>query len=171
MDGTILNKKYNLEERVKALEEGGGGGGYVLPVASANTLGGVKIGNNLTIGEDGTLSAPAPTPPYIPPAYSTSEYDTGKKWIDNKTIYGKVFTFQSDLSVSNSSWTNTSEVINNIGILISAQGVYDDACYPLMGAFDSSGILSLMACRASTSVDVKSVIVEYTKIGVTKKKK
>lgn len=26
MDGTILNKKYNLVERVKALEEGGGGG-------------------------------------------------------------------------------------------------------------------------------------------------
>lgn len=27
MDGTLLNKKYRLEERVTALEEGGGGGG------------------------------------------------------------------------------------------------------------------------------------------------
>lgn len=27
MDGTLLNKKYKLDERVTALEEGGGGGG------------------------------------------------------------------------------------------------------------------------------------------------
>jgi len=53
MDGTILNKKYDLAERVKALEEGGGG--YVLPVASAETLGGVKVGSGLSIA-DGVLS-------------------------------------------------------------------------------------------------------------------
>ena len=32
---------------------------YALPVASADTLGGIKVGENLTIGEDGTLSATA----------------------------------------------------------------------------------------------------------------
>lgn len=53
MDGTILNKKYDLVERVKALEEGG----YELPVATANTLGGVKIGEGLSITEGGVLSA------------------------------------------------------------------------------------------------------------------
>ena len=37
----------------------GGGGGYVLPVASNSTLGGVKVGNNLTIDESGVLSANA----------------------------------------------------------------------------------------------------------------
>lgn len=56
MDGTILNKKYNLVERVEALEEGGG---YELPVASASTLGGVKIGDGLSITEGGVLSAAA----------------------------------------------------------------------------------------------------------------
>lgn len=30
---------------------------YVLPIASASVLGGIKVGNNLTIGSDGTLSA------------------------------------------------------------------------------------------------------------------
>lgn len=54
MDGTILNKKYNLVERVKALEEGGS---YVLPTASETTLGGVKVGSNLSIDENGVLSA------------------------------------------------------------------------------------------------------------------
>lgn len=38
---------------------GGGGGGYVLPVASQSTLGGVKVGSGLTINSGGTLSADA----------------------------------------------------------------------------------------------------------------
>lgn len=69
MDGTILEKKYNIIARIEALEEGGGGGGYVLPVATSETLGGVKIGNNLTIA-DGVLSAPDPTPAYVLPTAS-----------------------------------------------------------------------------------------------------
>ena len=48
----------------------GGGSSYILPTASADTLGGVKVGNNLTIA-DGVLSAPDPTPAYILPTAST----------------------------------------------------------------------------------------------------
>ena len=35
----------------------GGGGGYVLPTATANRLGGIKVGSGLTVQNDGTLSA------------------------------------------------------------------------------------------------------------------
>lgn len=38
---------------------GGGGGGYVLPIASNSVLGGVKVGQNLSIDSGGTLSADA----------------------------------------------------------------------------------------------------------------
>lgn len=99
---------------------GGTGESYTLPTASANTLGGVKVGDNLTIA-DGVLSAPAPTPAYVLPTasaetlggvkvgsglsiadgvlsansqsvdYSTTETNTGVKWIDGKDIYRKVF--------------------------------------------------------------------------------
>jgi len=41
--------------------ESGGGGEYTLPTASASTLGGVKVGNGLTI-TDGVLSADGITP-------------------------------------------------------------------------------------------------------------
>lgn len=34
----------------------GGGGSYTLPVASPDTLGGVKVGENLSIDENGVLS-------------------------------------------------------------------------------------------------------------------
>lgn len=35
----------------------GGGGSYTLPIASANTLGGIMVGSNLSISSNGTLSA------------------------------------------------------------------------------------------------------------------
>lgn len=49
---------------------GGGGGGYELPTATASRLGGIKVGSNLSVAEDGTLSAPAPTPAYELPTAS-----------------------------------------------------------------------------------------------------
>lgn len=36
---------------------GDGGGSYTLPIASSDTLGGIKVGSGMTIAEDGTLSA------------------------------------------------------------------------------------------------------------------
>ena len=50
---TALN---DLNDRVENLEENP----YELPTASANTLGGVKIGNNLSIDQNGVLSAEGP---------------------------------------------------------------------------------------------------------------
>ena len=35
----------------------GGGGAYVLPVATKTRLGGVKIGDNISVTADGTISA------------------------------------------------------------------------------------------------------------------
>lgn len=70
----------------------GGGGQYVLPVASADTLGGVKVGNNLSIDGNGVLSVPLLN-------YSTSEQDTGILWVDGKKIYQK--TIQFDTTVGN----------------------------------------------------------------------
>lgn len=42
---------------------GGGGGGYVLPVATANRLGGIKVGSGLTIDAAGVLSTSGGTAP------------------------------------------------------------------------------------------------------------
>ena len=50
---------------------GGGGGGYVLPVASANTLGGVKVGTGLAIDANGVLAATGGG--YVLPVASASE--------------------------------------------------------------------------------------------------
>ena len=48
---------------VEGLDGGGGGGsGYTLPVATASTLGGIKVGNGLSITAEGVLTAEGITP-------------------------------------------------------------------------------------------------------------
>lgn len=48
-------------------QKGSGGSSYVLPAATDETLGGIKVGDNLTVEEDGTLNA---GDPYTLPAAS-----------------------------------------------------------------------------------------------------
>ena len=63
-----------------------GGGSYTLPVASASTLGGIKVGENLTIDENGVLSASGGTKNNIPsffidiPSQPLDENNTGIKY-------------------------------------------------------------------------------------------
>jgi hypothetical protein len=66
---------------------GGGGGSYVLPTASAAELGGIKVGNNLTIDANGVLSGTAVSGGQN---YSTTEQLVGT-WIDGKPLYQKTF--------------------------------------------------------------------------------
>jgi len=63
----------------------GGGGGYVLPVASASTLGGVKVGNNLSIDASGVLSATGGGGGYVLPPATASTLG-GVKIGDNVTV-------------------------------------------------------------------------------------
>lgn len=51
-DGTTITIKNGVISSVG----GGGGGSYTLPVATSSVLGGVKVGNNLSVTADGVLS-------------------------------------------------------------------------------------------------------------------
>lgn len=74
----------DLKKKIAALS--GGDEVTITPALESGT----KIAD-YTIGEDeGVLYAPAP---YIPLDYSTSEQDTGVKWIDNSPIYQKTVEF------------------------------------------------------------------------------
>ena len=59
-DTLVIGGKLVIEEGAEV--EGLGGGGGDLPIASAETLGGVKVGANLSIDENGVLSADSQTP-------------------------------------------------------------------------------------------------------------
>lgn len=52
--GKLNNRIDDLAEKIENIEVGS----FTLPVASSSTLGGIKVGANLTVSEDGTLAAP-----------------------------------------------------------------------------------------------------------------
>ena len=135
----------------------GGGGSYVLPVASADTLGGVKVGNNLSIA-NGVLSAPAP---YTPPAYSATEINTGRKWIDNNDIYERVLVLESAITIDANSWGTDIDFVGNKIISVSAINSTDNNVFPVGGNITSNK-LSLLNPRAS-AITLDVIIVEYTK--------
>ena len=54
---------------------------YVLPIASANTLGGVKVGDNLSIDQNGVLSAQASSPDEVEIGHTTPTEDV-KLFVD-----------------------------------------------------------------------------------------
>ena len=79
---------------------GGGGGSYILPTATSSILGGVKIGNNITI-TNGVISVAAPfsgsytdltNKPTIPAAQVNSDWNatSGIAQILNKPILSTV---------------------------------------------------------------------------------
>ena len=67
---------------VSKYKNGNGGGGYVLPTASASTLGGIKVGNGLSIDSNGVLSTKVV-------ALSQAEYDAlvSGGTVDANTLY------------------------------------------------------------------------------------
>ena len=72
----------DITSYIMGKKAGGGGGGYVLPPATSNTLGGIKVGDNLSIDGSGVLSAAAGS------GFVTNDYEK----ITNGQYTYKVFT-------------------------------------------------------------------------------
>lgn len=53
----LSTNDYTSAEKAKLAGVAAGANNYVLPAPTASTIGGVKAGNNVTISEDGTISA------------------------------------------------------------------------------------------------------------------
>lgn len=54
--GQVLAKSSGDDYDTEWVNQSGGGGSYTLPPATANTLGGVKIGSGVNVTSDGTIS-------------------------------------------------------------------------------------------------------------------
>lgn len=155
---------------------------YELPIASANVLGGVKVGNNLTIDANGALSAPAPTPAYTLPnasaetlggvkvgnnlsidengvlsasnIFSTTPVIIGK-WIDNKDLKRVVLPF--DATSGSASIDVTSLNIDKafcVGCFCQEEiyQTYNLAITPLYNSNDDKFTFQLNGARTAISV-------------------
>lgn len=92
-----------------------------VPIASANTVGGIKVGQNLTIQSDGTLNATGGSGGGS--SYSTSEQVIGT-WINGENIYQKTFS-----GTTSSSSPTTVGSIGSSSSVIEMKGIcsYDSA--------------------------------------------
>ena len=121
---------------------------YHLPIASETTLGGIKVGNNLTIEEDGTLNAES-TEYNLPVA--TSSTLGGVKIGSGLTMTDQVLSVNVDAALSNSS-TNpvrNSVVTSNINTLTSTVQTIDTTVTNLGNSFST---LSNTVSEHTTSI-------------------
>lgn len=95
---------------------GGGGGSYVLPTATENRLGGIKVGTGLEVEEDGTLSTSGGGGGFD---FSASEVLVGTYF--NQNLYKKSYQIASDITCTSGAWTNilTDSALNNAEVITS----------------------------------------------------
>lgn len=104
---------YIMDARLKKAT--GSGDISNIPIASANTLGGIKVPADSGITIDGSGNAYVPKPI----VYANTKVDTGKKWIDGRSIYAKVFSIPALSASSRPLEVNHNE---NIDIVTHLQG-------------------------------------------------
>lgn len=98
----LSTNDYTSAEKEKLAGVAAGANNYVLPAPTASTIGGVKAGNNVTISEDGTISAIQGRVDLSPYAKSADVDRTYAKKADITTVYkyrGSVNTY-ADLPVN-----------------------------------------------------------------------
>lgn len=135
-----------------------------------------SIGPGLTLNSAGELSADAQSV-----NYSLTEFDTGKKWINGKTIYGKVV--QPEDKAISTSWVNlgASGIGANVAeMIITIKSIMSDAAgnewFPVPdGTLDLSfnkttDIMYVKSLGGNWDHGPKWVYIEYTKVSETKKR-
>lgn len=96
-------------------------------------------------------------------SYSTSEVNTGKKWIDGKPIYRKVTVFSSLLTVQSNTWTTTEVSNSGIETIINISGINEyGANFPIAGTRDQGDYIKILSYR-NHDITVETLILEYTK--------
>lgn len=94
--------------------------------------------------------------------YSTSEVDTGQKWIDGRPIYCKVIALENAISTTAGSWTSTGVSSAGVDVLLNISSA-GDACTNLRGANKVSTTEEFHIQAYYGTVSVSTVIVYYLK--------
>ena len=103
--------------------DGSGGGSYVLPPATADTLGGVKVGNNLSIDANGVLSTPDGVDPSMiagteSTTTSTHDYAIGEYFISSTGLLCKA---TSEIVIDDTISIGTSTGDNAISVTVGGE--------------------------------------------------
>lgn len=121
---------YNPAVLNEALQKGAGGGGGTTVVANPEGAATAEL-SKLQVGE-----SIYEIPVYTPFDFSTTEVDTGKKWIDGKEIYCKVV----ELSKSDFSAANDYHYSYDLKTALGAETLIDIAGNYTIGSYGTSMI-------------------------------
>lgn len=151
-----------MEKRINDLSKASGTG--AIPIASAETLGGIKVPADSGITVTGSGNAYA----YKPIDFSTVEKNTGEKWLDGKDIYRKSIAI-NETSLSPSTTIEVLDDVSSMSLIINAGLVvkasteigFDHAlCY--MNIVDNK--LYMKASSTWSNITDATLIIEYTKV-------
>lgn len=149
-----------MEKRINDLSKASGT--RAIPIASAETLGGIKVPADSGITIDGSGNAYA----YKPLALSYNEVDTGEKWIDNKPIYEKVvpvsLTTIDDSSTTVATDYNFIETLIHsifIAIKVNNRGCESNCAYVTV-----EGDLKIHNIERWSELTAAYVVIRYTKV-------
>lgn len=177
-----------MEKRINDLSKAVGGGGIgTIPIASADAVGGIKIGgsaNPITVTGSGNASVRKATSELLGVvkagagisvdedgaitgiAYSTTEHKTGRKWKDGKDIYEISF-IPSITSLSSSTTATIDTSVNYVEKLVSSNAAItsqDGAGVDGSVAWvDNSGNLKIKPTAGWTNITEIVVTIQYTK--------
>lgn len=163
---------YIMDARLKKAT--GSGGISNIPIASADTLGGIKVPADSGITIDGSGNAYIPKPIN----YSTEEQKTGHKDIDGKDIYSKSYTVNALPNATEASFNhNISNIYRLVKLYGSAQNSGKTTFFPLpyVAQENFAGCIKLSMNATQISIWAGSdrrnlsaiITVEYTKADPT----
>ena len=143
---------------------GGGGGSYTLPIASNSVLGGVKVGNGLSIENDGTLNVSSEV------QYSTVEKRIGT-WVDGAPLYEKTLVGTIELEGYNRAIIgNINDLLPNSNIkffnctMTSNIGIINESRVDVFTALDDNGSLVIsQSYTGQTKTWSYNICFRYTK--------
>lgn len=143
-----------MADNIKMLAAGGGSGGTTVVANPEGAATGEleKIG----IGE-GIYSIPKS------PDLSTNEFDTGIKWVDDRVIYGRVYTGLNISCPLTTEAYDTGEAIGDADIIIAAFGIDSGDQSIAISILKISATETLGIASAYPNRTFKSIIIYYVK--------
>ena len=145
-----------MEKRINDLSKASGTG--AIPIASAETLGGIKVpaDSGMSVDADGAISG-------VP--YSTTEHKTGRKWIDGKDIYEK--TIELAITSLEDSSTIIATNIDYVDVLVDSnfnvQKSNVKGCERGCAYISANNELKLHVIERWTDIAASQITILYTK--------
>lgn len=171
---------YIMNDRLKKAT--GSGGITNIPIASADTVGGIMIGgsaNPITITGSGNASVRKATSELLGVvkagdglsidadgaisgvAYSTTENKTGRKWIDNKPIFRRVINYTGALNNTAATLASNIDYIDNITNAVCVADNVAEGFSPIVVWLDGTDLKGRTAGNYASQL--LHIVIEYTK--------